>query len=138
MTDNRMGLFCLVDGEATSNAFSIKIPSSDTVDDLKDLIKAKIPDTFNGVDAKDLTLWRVSIPVVAVDKHKPIVLNEFESATELDPTDDVSDIFAEQPPKKTIHIIVQRPPPGDLRVDIKKIADKFFATGSKHADFLDA
>lgn len=30
LTDNRMGLFCLVDGENTSNAFSIKIPSNET------------------------------------------------------------------------------------------------------------
>ncbi|KAG0013939.1 hypothetical protein BGZ82_001959, partial [Podila clonocystis] len=138
MTDDRVSLFCLVDGEATANAFSIKIPSNNNVDDLKDLIKAKIPDTFNGVDAKDLTLWRVSIPVVPANKHKPIVLNEFESATELDPTDDISDVFAYKPLKKTIHIIVQRPPRGDLRVDIKKITNKFFAPGTPITDFLNA
>jgi hypothetical protein len=34
MTNNLLTLFCLVDGEATSNAFSTKVPSSDTVDDL--------------------------------------------------------------------------------------------------------
>ncbi|KAF9309162.1 hypothetical protein BG003_010103, partial [Podila horticola] len=28
--------------------------------------------------------------------------------------------------------------PGDLRVDIEKIADMFFATGSKHAEFLES
>ncbi|KAF9312447.1 hypothetical protein BG003_006268 [Podila horticola] len=110
MTDNRLSLFCLVDGEATSNAFSIKIPSNDTIDDLKDLIKAKIPDTFNGVDAKDLTLWHVSLPVIPANKHKPIAASEIEFKTELDPTDDLNDVFEETPPRKTIHIIVQRPP----------------------------
>ncbi|GJJ76488.1 hypothetical protein EMPS_08847 [Entomortierella parvispora] len=48
----------------------------------------------------------------AKSDRKPIVLNEVDSAIELnDPTDDVSDAFKEQPPKKTISIIVQRPAP---------------------------
>ncbi|KAG0287865.1 hypothetical protein BGZ98_004454, partial [Dissophora globulifera] len=138
MTDNRLSLFCLVDGDATS--FSIKIPLSDTVDDLKKAIKDEIPDTFNGVDSKNLALWRVSIPVPPKKDRKHISLSDLPSNSreELDETDDVADVFADTPPKKTIHIIVQRPPSSDLRADIKKIADKFFATGSKHADFLDA
>ena len=55
---------------------------------------------FGDIDADKLTLCRVSNSVVPVNKHKPIVLDEFESVTELDPTDDVSDVFADQPPKK--------------------------------------
>ncbi|KAG0247773.1 hypothetical protein BG011_000951, partial [Mortierella polycephala] len=165
MTDNRLSLWCLVDGKPTSKAFSVKIASDDTVDGLKKLIKAESAVEFKDVDANDLTLWRVSITVVAEDKHIAILLNEIDSKTELVPTDDLSDIFEDNRPKKTIHILVQRPPlvhapisarvstplsdhlsdesrpgaplSGDLRVDIKKIADKFFATGSKHADFLD-
>ncbi|KAF9970146.1 hypothetical protein BGZ73_007256 [Actinomortierella ambigua] len=34
-----------------------------------------------------------------------------DAPAELDPTDDITDVFAEAPLKKTIHIIVQRPPP---------------------------
>ncbi|KAG0351335.1 hypothetical protein BGX24_007882, partial [Mortierella sp. AD032] len=64
MTNNLLTLFCLVDGEATSNAFSVKVPSSDTVDDLKELIKVKKAIAFSDIDADQLTLWRVSIPVV--------------------------------------------------------------------------
>ncbi|KAG9062146.1 hypothetical protein KI688_006478 [Linnemannia hyalina] len=41
MTNNLLNLFCLVDGEGTSNEFSVTIPSTDTVDDLKNLIKDK-------------------------------------------------------------------------------------------------
>ncbi|KAG0337738.1 hypothetical protein BG000_005031 [Podila horticola] len=110
MTDNILSLFCLVDGEATSNSFSIKIPSSDAVDDLKNLIKAALSPQFNDNAAKDLTLWRVSIPVVPANKTNPINLTDIISATQLAPTDDISDVFQDQPPKKTIHIIVQRPP----------------------------
>ncbi|KAI9239538.1 MAG: hypothetical protein BYD32DRAFT_478323 [Podila humilis] len=99
MTDTLMRLFSLVDEEATSNAFPVEIEPSKTVGHLKDLIKAKKTNNFHDVDADDLTLWRVSIPVVPANKHTPIVLNGFESSTELDPTDDVSDIFVEQPLK---------------------------------------
>ncbi|KAF9078915.1 hypothetical protein BGX23_005795, partial [Mortierella sp. AD031] len=111
MTDNLLTLNCLVDGLPTSRAFSIKISITDTVGDLKDLIKTKQTPAFDDITVDQLNLWRVLIPVVAANKHKPIVLNEIESPTELDPTDDVSDVFPEKPPKKTIHIVVQRPPP---------------------------
>ncbi|KAI1312289.1 hypothetical protein EDD11_002979 [Mortierella claussenii] len=90
MTDNPLTLFCLVEGETSSRAFSVKIPLSSTVDDLKDLIKAKIPDTFNGVDAKDLTVWRVSHRVIAANKHQPVLLSGIDSVTELASTDDIS------------------------------------------------
>ncbi|KAG9065460.1 hypothetical protein KI688_002787 [Linnemannia hyalina] len=71
MTDNLLTLFCLVNGDSV--AFSVDIDASKTVDHLKDAIKTKIPDTFKGVDAKDLTLWRVSIPLVPKkDLHAPV------------------------------------------------------------------
>ncbi|KAF9080293.1 hypothetical protein BGX29_005449, partial [Mortierella sp. GBA35] len=102
----RLNLFCLVDGEPQSNVFSVKPTPADTVDDLRVFISARLEiDTLS----KDLTLYRVSIPVAPANKHKPIVLNEVDSPTELDPADDVSDVFPEAPPKKTIHVIVQRP-----------------------------
>ncbi|CAO3568650.1 unnamed protein product [Mortierella alpina] len=137
MTDNLLTLFCLVSGEPTSNAFSVKIHFTDTVDDLKNLVKTALSPQFDDIAAKDLTLWRVAHPVIAANKHQPVLLNAIDSHTELDPTDDISEVFEQQPPKKTIHIIVQRPPQGDLHVDIKKITDKFFAPGPI-VDFLDA
>jgi hypothetical protein len=113
MTDNHFTLFCLVDGETTSNAFSVEIGSTKTIGDLKKLIKTEKTNDFSDVDADKLTLWRVSIPVVAANKHKPIVLTEINSTTELDPTDDVSEIFPKEPPKKTIRLIIQRPLQGN-------------------------
>ena len=89
MDNNSLTLFCLVDGEATSNAFSIKIPSSGTVDDLKDLIKTKKVPEFDNIAADKLALWRVSIPVIAAYKHNPVLVSTIDSSTELDPTDDL-------------------------------------------------
>ncbi|KAK3812540.1 MAG: hypothetical protein J3R72DRAFT_498661 [Linnemannia gamsii] len=109
MTENFLALFCLVDGD--SMPFSVDIDASKTVDHLKDAIKTKIPGTFKGVDAKDLTLWRVSIPLVPRKDRKDISLSDVPLKEELDETDDLSEVFPDKLPKKTIHIIVQRPPP---------------------------
>ncbi|KAF9539158.1 hypothetical protein EC957_005740, partial [Mortierella hygrophila] len=77
-----------------SNVPLVKIPSSNTVDDLKNPINTK----------------KTNDSVVPANKHKPIVLNEIDSTTELDPTDDISDDFPKAPLKETIHVIIQRFP----------------------------
>ena len=106
-----LNLLCLVDGESTSRAFPVSVPSTETIGSLKKLIKTEKSPRFDDIAANELTLWRVSISLGLLNERKPIVLSEVESAVELDPTDDISDNFEEKPPKKTIHIIVQRPPP---------------------------
>ncbi|KAG0204367.1 hypothetical protein BGX28_003687 [Mortierella sp. GBA30] len=111
MTDE-LKLICLVAGEPASNAFSVKASSALIVDELKGLIKVKKAPEFDDFAADKITLWRASIHVNPANKHKPIVLDDIESKTELDPTDNISDVFDESPPKKTIQIIVQRPLPG--------------------------
>ncbi|KAF9088772.1 hypothetical protein BGX27_002629 [Mortierella sp. AM989] len=108
MTTNPLTLFCLVDGEA--NAFSVEIEPTKTVDALKKLIKTEIPDTFNGVDAKDLTLWRVMIPDNDDNDEQPILIDSVPDKKKLKTCRDLSDVFENQPPKNTIHIIAQRPP----------------------------
>ncbi|KAG0195067.1 hypothetical protein BGX28_002366, partial [Mortierella sp. GBA30] len=108
MTDNLVTLFCLVDGESTP--FPVEIESTKTIGQLKDAIKAKKAPRFDDVAADELTLWRVTLPLVPLKDRKPIILSKVESATELDPGNDISDEFEEKLPKKTIHLIVQRPP----------------------------
>ncbi|KAG0206419.1 hypothetical protein BGX33_007427 [Mortierella sp. NVP41] len=138
MTDNHLTLFCLVDGEANSQAFSIDINQTKTVDLLKMLISARL-----GIDtlSKDLTLWCVSIPDDDDDDEIPIVLDDVNNKDKkkLRATRGLLEVFPAKPPKNTIHIIiVQRPQPGDLHADIKRIMDRFFAPGSDVAKFLDA
>jgi hypothetical protein len=62
MADKRVSLFCIVEGEPQSRKFSVKPKLTDTIDDLRQRIKAQNPNTFIGLDAKDLTLWSVSTP----------------------------------------------------------------------------
>ncbi|ORX95393.1 hypothetical protein K493DRAFT_372239 [Basidiobolus meristosporus CBS 931.73] len=107
MTNNRLKLFCVVDGETTANIFSVTVSTTSNVSELKQLIRAAKAPRLDNVSADELILWRVLIPVGPSDKHKPIFLNEFESATELQPIDEISEVFEDQPPKKAIHIIIQ-------------------------------
>ncbi|KAI8596065.1 hypothetical protein EDD21DRAFT_420035 [Dissophora ornata] len=106
MTDDQYTFLCLVDGEATP--FPVEIESCRTIGQLKDAIKTALSPQFDDVTAKDLALWMVSIPVMPKKERKKISLANVPSKEELDETDDVSDVFEETPPKKTIHIIVQR------------------------------
>ncbi|KAI1312990.1 hypothetical protein EDD11_002811 [Mortierella claussenii] len=106
-------LFCLVDGEIASHAFSIEVSHDDTVGDLKEIIKAEKTPESDDIDAVRLALWRVSIPFDSVNRHTTIVLAEYETATEateLNPIDNVFQVLG-QPPIETIHVIVERPSP---------------------------
>jgi hypothetical protein len=110
MTNNLLTLFCLVDGDKAP--FPVKIESSESIGDLKDAIKAKIPDTFNGVDAKDLTLWSVSIPVSDDDDDDvPIYIDTIleTDKKKLKATTRLFKFFGTELPEDTIHVIVQRP-----------------------------
>ncbi|KAF9178381.1 hypothetical protein BGZ51_007824 [Haplosporangium sp. Z 767] len=129
-------LFCLVDGEPTSRAFPLSAPLSQTIGGLKKLIKTENAVEFKDVDANDLTLWQVSIPVDPAKKYDVVSLDTVDPKQELMPTDDLSDVFVEKPPKKSIHIVVQRPQPEILNADLKEITDKFFESGSPVTDFL--
>ncbi|KAG0361006.1 hypothetical protein BGZ54_009275 [Gamsiella multidivaricata] len=153
-------LFCLVEGHSTSRAFSVKFSSADTVDDLKNLIKAQQTSEFDGIDANALTLWLVSIPVLddEDDGESAIMLHSLNEKKKLKPTTDLSEVFTEGAPKKTIHIIVQRPVPGpfaaprpvssflraasptykELDAIIKDVVKQFFAPESFAALFLDS
>ncbi|KAF9536709.1 hypothetical protein EC957_009924 [Mortierella hygrophila] len=108
MTDNLLTLFCLVDGDSVP--FSVDIDASKTVDHLKDAIKDKKAPEFDDIAPDKLVLWRVSIPLVPKKDRKNISLSDVPLTEELDETDDVSDVFPDKLPKKTIHVIVQRPP----------------------------
>ncbi|KAG0053924.1 hypothetical protein BGZ90_006089 [Linnemannia elongata] len=136
MTDIRLSLFCLVDGLPISRAFEIEVSGTRTIAHLKDLIKAKQSPAFDDITGDQLTLWRASIP--DDNQKSTLTLAALDDKTELNnPRTRLSKLFPESPDEKT-YILVQRPPPGDLHTDIKKITDKFFAPGSDVVEFLDA
>ncbi|KAG0247900.1 hypothetical protein BGZ95_008357, partial [Linnemannia exigua] len=112
MTDNPLSLFCLVEGESTSIAFPVKTSLADTVGDLKNIIiNGDQAPAFKDVASKDLTLWRVSIPITE-DDELPILLNNVadKDRKKLGPATRLSKVFPEELPEETVHVIIQRPP----------------------------
>ncbi|KAK5796916.1 hypothetical protein F5H01DRAFT_418842 [Linnemannia elongata] len=114
MNDNHLTLFCLVDGEATSNAFPVKIESSKTIGDFKDLIKTTLSPQFDDITAKDLALWRVSIHDDD-DNDLPVLLDSVPVKKKLRATNKLFMVFDADLPEDTIHVIVQRPLPAAKR-----------------------
>ena len=101
-------LFCLVHNKPATNAFPVKIPQTDTIGDLKEFIMEKEKKEFHDIDANNLRLWSVSIPIndtAALEKLKNI---EENSMQELFPTDEIANVFS-TPLKKHIHVIVKQP-----------------------------
>ncbi|KAF9344229.1 hypothetical protein BGX34_005868 [Mortierella sp. NVP85] len=81
-------VFCITEGAETS--FPVDIEPTKTVGHLKDAIKTKKATVFKDVDADQLTLWRVSIPVgdltafLASSPNTEKLLESFQNKTKLD------------------------------------------------------
>ncbi|KAG9296737.1 hypothetical protein G9A89_001369 [Geosiphon pyriformis] len=58
-----ISVFCLVQGESKEKAFAVDIEKSKTVSHLREQIWEKRQHTFSNVDAPELTLWAVSVPI---------------------------------------------------------------------------
>ncbi|KAF9577962.1 hypothetical protein BGW38_006509 [Lunasporangiospora selenospora] len=111
MTNNLLTLFCIVEGESTP--FPVKIESTETVGELKKIIKTEKTPEFDDIAADKLTLWSVSIPDDDDDDDDdvPMVLDKVNNKDKkkLRATRGVLEVFLDKPPKNTIHVIVQRP-----------------------------
>ncbi|KAF9549899.1 hypothetical protein EC957_002470 [Mortierella hygrophila] len=103
-------LYCFVEGQSASNAFYVSAKTTEFVYDLKVRIKTKNPDTFIGVDARDLTLWRVVIPAGNLDSAITVDALSDDNKTKLDnPRRRLVELFPKSPDDNT-YIFVRRPP----------------------------
>ncbi|KAK5801644.1 hypothetical protein F5H01DRAFT_384180 [Linnemannia elongata] len=111
MTNNLLTLFCLVDGEAPTNAFPVEIESAKTIGDLKKLIRTEKSPELDDIAADKLIIWRVSIPDKDDDDETPIKIDNVPESEKkkLRATNKVS-VFGTALPESTIHVIVQPPP----------------------------
>ncbi|KAG0296251.1 hypothetical protein BGZ98_001034 [Dissophora globulifera] len=112
MTAITLTLFCVLSGDLMLSAFPVKISSDESIGQLKKAIITENPSTFEHIDAKDLVLWKITIPITLANQNRPIHVTDFVSTTDedpLQPTDDLSDVFEGTLPKKTIHIVVEQP-----------------------------
>ncbi|KAG0054491.1 hypothetical protein BGZ89_002631, partial [Linnemannia elongata] len=118
MNNNPLTLFCLVDGEATSQAFPVEIESTKTTGNLKQRIKTEKTPRLDDVASGELTLWRVSIPDDNLSSN--VKVDALDGKTQLNnPRTQLSKLFPASPDANT-YILVQRPQPEpDLPVNKK-------------------
>ncbi|KAI5998563.1 hypothetical protein F5J12DRAFT_724822 [Pisolithus orientalis] len=103
MSDD-FSLCCWVRGTSVDATFIIKISLTETVDTLRNLVKATRQ--LDDVPASDLRLFKLKDPLRRPYKE---TLNGVTLSTDgelLDPSDEISEVFAAPPPKRHIHIIV--------------------------------
>ncbi|KAF9345759.1 hypothetical protein BGX34_004507 [Mortierella sp. NVP85] len=103
----KITLLCLIDG--TDTPFPVDIEPTKTVGHLKQVIKTGKSPKLDRVAADELTLWNVSFPVVPKKDRKAISLCDVLVKELFDEVTDLSEVFTGEPPKKTIHVIVQLP-----------------------------
>jgi hypothetical protein len=97
---------CWVHGDDFSQVVPIKIANTKSVSTLKEVIKDKNPESFHGVDAHSLVLWKVSIPVNR-QFQQSIAILDLTDQTLLSSLDDLANVFSDQPHHKHLHIIVK-------------------------------
>ncbi|KAG6374933.1 hypothetical protein JVT61DRAFT_3682 [Boletus reticuloceps] len=121
MSTTPVALNCLISGQDSSRIFHVKVPSTDNVIALKEAIKEKISEEFNGVNPTDLTLWNVSLPCDNVlEQHIQDV--KLSDDTKLHPVKKLSRIFSGAFDDELLHIIVEVP----LHVNTEKHMDTVF------------
>jgi len=109
MSDNNITLFCLVHGEdPVDRAFSIKIPSIATIDELKKQIKTEKTPRLDDVAADELTLWKVNIPSDQLASLDPKADVQTLGA-KLSPLSKISKVFPNGVEDEHLHIIIVRP-----------------------------
>src|SRR2546421_8988429 len=98
-------LLCLVKGNTTANAFPVHIDGNSLVGDLKKVIREEI-DVPANFKAKDLKVWKVTIPGDQDDQLRNLILQDSD---ELLAIRKISKYFPVTPPEEHIHIIVKLP-----------------------------
>ncbi|CAB4479245.1 hypothetical protein RhiirA5_318078 [Rhizophagus irregularis] len=100
-------LSCLVFGDPIENAFTVKVDKDETISELKEIIKTKKQNTFNDVDANELSLWKINASLDELNQF--ICKNDTDIKTigeKLFPLNKVGKEFPE-PAGERVHVIVQ-------------------------------
>ena len=130
---DQITLFCWVIDSSSTAPFSVSISASETVDGLKDAIKAKKGHELGDFDADALTLWKVgtccsvaachmlitifrlllkvSIPFNSSNRamfEEQVSTTTLKDEDSLSPVDELSDIFPSIE-RKHVHVLVRRP-----------------------------
>ena len=102
-----LSINCFFLGGDSSEVFTVKIPKTESVSILKDVIKEKQSHRLNHVDAWELTAWKVSLPVDTITPE--LTIDDVEAYQKLHPVKKISSIFGEALEDEHVHILVQVP-----------------------------
>jgi hypothetical protein len=100
-------LNCFVLGGRGDQVFTVKIPRNDNVSILKDLIKEKKAHDLDHVDASNLELWKVSLPVDTLTQE--LTVDNIKGAQQLCSVTKISSLFGEALDDELVHVLVQSP-----------------------------
>jgi hypothetical protein len=102
---------CYVHGDYYKHTFKVKIGNEESVTALKKAIKEEKRPDFDHIIADSLTLWKVPVSFNKNLKESVEALNLVDDNL-LQPPEIISELFPSGL-EKTIHIIVDRPPPDE-------------------------
>src|SRR4030081_1617219 len=106
-------LFCYVREDDCNRAFEVKIGREESVAALRKAIKEKKKPEFDHIPADSLVLWDVKIPLDENLKEAVDKLGLVDKKS-LAPFITLSNVVPHQPIDGHLHIVVDRPPPGEL------------------------
>ncbi|KAF9379749.1 hypothetical protein CPB97_008773, partial [Podila verticillata] len=117
-------IFVIHSGQSTSEAFSVKALSTDTVDELKKLIKAAKAPLLNHHPADKLKLIGVSIPDDPAKECEKIYIKHLSYIRPLRATEVLEDLFMGRLPERgRIHVLIETEEPTSARTDLSKLPD---------------
>ncbi|RUS24550.1 hypothetical protein BC938DRAFT_473407, partial [Jimgerdemannia flammicorona] len=103
-------LWCVVYNDPGGRPFSVNIDKTSTVEFVKSTITRIYPHTFQGIDVKNIVLWKVHLPHDETATWKTFDPTTTTTATILRESDSVTKVFPNSlGDNEYISIIVQRP-----------------------------
>jgi len=106
MSSNQVTLFYLLRGDSANCASAVRLDGTDTVDDLRSIIKERRRNTLAGVDAVDLVLWKVHVPEADIDDLQPDDDPVTLGWEQLSSFQTIEDVFPTKPDDRHVHVIV--------------------------------
>lgn len=102
-----LSLNCYLLDDDPRRLFTVKVLETENISILKKLIKEEKANTLKDVDASDLDIWKVDIPILNFQKN----LSKIELVDDncLSPLEELSDVFPALVSKR-VHVLIRLPP----------------------------
>ncbi|KAG1849261.1 hypothetical protein DFJ58DRAFT_746628 [Suillus subalutaceus] len=102
-------LNCIVLGNDPNCIFPVDIAQTQTVSDLREVIKDEKKPQFDYVDADGLMLWQIDLPIDEMIERNLSSLT-LDTKKPLSPVKKLQKVFSKIPVHKHLHIVIQGPP----------------------------